>query len=95
MRWSASCSPRSSYYGLADGTDLRAIRWSRGAYDVPGLDSLYTGNDRRSLPSSMPRSTSRDSLKDLGNGFRYDALCRWRREEYESKQNDFSQNTPI
>jgi superfamily II DNA or RNA helicase/HKD family nuclease len=35
------------YYGLADGTDLTAIRWTRGAYDVADLEKVYTGNDRR------------------------------------------------
>ena len=35
------------YYGLADGTDLTAVRWSRGAYDVGDLEKVYTGNDRR------------------------------------------------
>lgn len=35
------------YFGLADGTDLQAIEWKRGAYDVAGLSSLYTGNDAR------------------------------------------------
>ncbi len=35
------------YYGLADGTDLSAVRWSRGMYDVEDLEKLYTGNDRR------------------------------------------------
>lgn len=35
------------YYGLADGTDLTAVRWTRGAYDVGDLEKVYTGNDRR------------------------------------------------
>lgn len=35
------------YYGLADGTDLSAIRWSRGAYDAGELERVYTGDDRR------------------------------------------------
>jgi superfamily II DNA or RNA helicase/HKD family nuclease len=35
------------YFGIADNTDLRGIRWRRGAYDVAGLSNLYTGNDAR------------------------------------------------
>lgn len=35
------------YYGVSDGVDLKGVGWSRGAYDVVGLDALYTGNDRR------------------------------------------------
>jgi len=34
------------YYGLSDGTDLRAVRWSRGAYSADELDAAYTGDDR-------------------------------------------------
>jgi superfamily II DNA or RNA helicase/HKD family nuclease len=35
------------YFGVADDVDLRGIEWKRGAYDVVGLDRLYTGNDAR------------------------------------------------
>jgi superfamily II DNA or RNA helicase/HKD family nuclease len=35
------------YFGIADNTDLTAIGWSRGDYDVAGLAGLYTGNDAR------------------------------------------------
>lgn len=35
------------YYGLSDETDLRAVRWTRGAYDAGDLERVYTGNDRR------------------------------------------------
>lgn len=35
------------YFAIADGTDLRAIQWSRGRYDDSGLENLYTGNDSR------------------------------------------------
>ncbi|HEY3895398.1 MAG TPA: DUF3427 domain-containing protein, partial [Pseudonocardiaceae bacterium] len=35
------------YFGIADNTDLTAITWSRGAYDVAELSGLYTGNDAR------------------------------------------------
>jgi superfamily II DNA or RNA helicase/HKD family nuclease len=35
------------YFGIHDGTDLTALTWSRGTYDVAALDGLYTGNDAR------------------------------------------------
>ncbi len=34
------------YFGVADGTDLRALRWS-GGYETSQLASVYTGNDLR------------------------------------------------
>ncbi|HHV21162.1 MAG TPA: DUF3427 domain-containing protein [Propionibacterium sp.] len=36
------------YFGVGDGTDLRSLTWSRGAYDFSQLSRLYTGNDARS-----------------------------------------------
>jgi len=35
------------YFAIADGTDLRAIRWTRGRYDDADLAGLYTGNRAR------------------------------------------------
>jgi superfamily II DNA or RNA helicase len=35
------------YFGVADGTDLRSLRWSRGGYETSELTALYTGNDMR------------------------------------------------
>ena len=35
------------YFGVSDDVDLRGIQWKQGAYDVAGLDRLYTGNDAR------------------------------------------------
>jgi superfamily II DNA or RNA helicase/HKD family nuclease len=35
------------YFGVADGVDLKDVRWRRGGYDTAGLDALYTGNDAR------------------------------------------------
>lgn len=35
-----------SYYGISDGTDLRAVTWRRGSgYDIAELENLITGND--------------------------------------------------
>lgn len=33
------------YFGVADGTDLTRIAWTRHGYDVEGLTNLYTAND--------------------------------------------------
>jgi superfamily II DNA or RNA helicase/HKD family nuclease len=35
------------YFGIADGTDLSQVQWSRGRYDEQGLSNIYTGNDAR------------------------------------------------
>ncbi len=51
------------YFGLADEVDLTAIEWKRGAYDVEGLDRLYTGNDARA--AKILREL-RDKVTDVG-----------------------------
>ena len=35
------------YFGVADETDLRDVRWVRGRYDERELDGVYTGNHAR------------------------------------------------
>lgn len=35
------------YFGLHDGVDLSAARWTRGGYELAELEGLYTGNDAR------------------------------------------------
>ncbi|KRF01518.1 helicase [Nocardioides sp. Soil777] len=35
------------YFAIADGTDLRAITWTRGRYDERELEGVFTGNDAR------------------------------------------------
>lgn len=35
------------YFGIADGTDLRGVQWSRGRYDQDILSNVFTGNDAR------------------------------------------------
>ncbi|WP_328296237.1 DUF3427 domain-containing protein [Kineococcus sp. NBC_00420] len=35
------------YFGVNDEIDLSAVTWTRGRYDVEGLENLYTGNDAR------------------------------------------------
>ena len=45
------------YFGIHDGTDLEAIEWRRGGYDLTALSGVYTGNDAR----------TRIVLKELGD----------------------------
>jgi superfamily II DNA or RNA helicase/HKD family nuclease len=35
------------YFGLADSTDLRSVRWTRSGYDQAALSDVYTGNEAR------------------------------------------------
>ncbi len=35
------------YYGISDGVDLRAVRWTRTGYEAGALADVYTGNDAR------------------------------------------------
>ncbi len=35
------------YFGVDDGTDLRAVSWSRGRYDIAALSNLYTHSQQR------------------------------------------------
>jgi superfamily II DNA or RNA helicase len=35
------------YYGIADGTDLTALRWSRNGYAAADLAGVYTGHEAR------------------------------------------------
>jgi superfamily II DNA or RNA helicase/HKD family nuclease len=35
------------YFGVHDNSDLSAVRFTRGLYDVGDLEKLYTGNDAR------------------------------------------------
>ncbi|MEO6205513.1 MAG: DEAD/DEAH box helicase family protein, partial [Mycobacteriales bacterium] len=52
------------YFGIADGTDLRDVTWTRGAYDVKGLEGLYTGNDAR---ARIVLKAVRDKILDPGS----------------------------
>jgi superfamily II DNA or RNA helicase/HKD family nuclease len=51
------------YFVVADGTDLRRLSWSRGAYDASELSGVYTGNDAR---SRIILNEVRDKVADLG-----------------------------
>ncbi len=35
------------YFGVHDDADISSVRWTRGGYDVGGLEKVYTGNDAR------------------------------------------------
>lgn len=35
------------YFGIYDGTDLEAVKWRRGGYDLDALSNIYTGDDAR------------------------------------------------
>lgn len=35
------------YYGIADGTDLRELAWTRGRYEVAALNQMLSRNERR------------------------------------------------
>ena len=50
------------YFALADGTDLKAVSWTRGRYDTTELESLYTGNDSR---ARIVLAQLRDKVLDL------------------------------
>jgi superfamily II DNA or RNA helicase/HKD family nuclease len=52
------------YFVVADGTDLRALSWSRGAYDAAELSNVYTGNDARAL---IILNALRDKIVDVGS----------------------------
>ncbi|MGH3794693.1 MAG: DUF3427 domain-containing protein [Pseudonocardiaceae bacterium] len=57
------------YFGIADNTDLTAVEWHRGAYDVVGLSGLYTGNDARAaivLKALARQVTDTSRMRALG-----------------------------
>ena len=51
------------YFAVADGTDLRSIKWTRGRYDEGELDGVFTGNDVR---SRIVLTQLRDKITDVG-----------------------------
>lgn len=57
------------YFAVADGTDLRSVDWSNGAYAVQSLSIVLTGNDAR---ARLVLKALRDKVLDL-DGMR--ALC--------------------
>lgn len=51
------------YFGIHDGTDLEALQWRRGGYDLAQLSGLYTGNDAR---TRIVIDQLRDKVTDVG-----------------------------
>ncbi|MCY7365097.1 MAG: DUF3427 domain-containing protein [Frankiaceae bacterium] len=51
------------YFGVHDDVDLSGLEWKRGAYDVAGLDRVYTGNDGRAV---KVLAELRDKVTDVG-----------------------------
>jgi hypothetical protein len=51
------------YFAVADGTDLRTIKWSRGRYDEDELSNVFTGNDAR---AAIVLNQLRDKVADVG-----------------------------
>lgn len=57
------------YFGIADGVDLSGVRFSRGAYNIDQLNTLYTGNDARSgkvLQALRDKVTDPSRMRALG-----------------------------
>lgn len=57
------------YFGIADGVDLRGIRFSRGRYDLGQLDKIFTGNDARAgkvLTAVQDKVTDPSIMRALG-----------------------------
>lgn len=57
------------YFGVADGSDLQGIRFTRGRYDLSQLSALYTGNDARArivLTTVADKVTDPSRMKALG-----------------------------
>jgi superfamily II DNA or RNA helicase/HKD family nuclease len=51
------------YFGVADDVDLSGVEWTRGAYDIAGLDRVYTGNDAR---ATKVLAELHDKVTDVG-----------------------------
>lgn len=57
------------YFGIADGTDLRAVDWRAGRYADADLDRIYTGNDARAnlvLKQVNDKVTDPHAMRALG-----------------------------
>ncbi|WNG83722.1 DUF3427 domain-containing protein [Mycobacterium sp. ITM-2016-00316] len=52
------------YFGIHDNTDLEALQWKRGGYDVAQLNALYTGNDAR---TRIVLDQLRDKITDVSD----------------------------
>ncbi|MFE4333890.1 DUF3427 domain-containing protein [Streptomyces sp. NPDC056831] len=50
------------YFGVADGTDFRALDWQQGRYDLASLNALLAGNDAR---ARLVVKAVRDNIPDM------------------------------
>jgi superfamily II DNA or RNA helicase/HKD family nuclease len=57
------------YFGVADGTDLSGVAWTRGGYQDSALENLYTANDARVrlvLQSIHVKVAAPNKMRSLG-----------------------------
>ncbi|MEV4043378.1 DUF3427 domain-containing protein [Streptomyces sp. NPDC049744] len=57
------------YFGTTDSTDLRAVEWKRGAYDIASLSSVLSGNEARArlvVKAVRERVANPSSMRGLG-----------------------------
>lgn len=57
------------YFGVADGTDLSGVAWTRGGYQDSALENLYTANDARVrlvLQSIRDKVAAPNRMRSLG-----------------------------
>lgn len=57
------------YFGVADDVSLQDVKWTRGAYDIEGLEKLYTGNDARAtkiIRELQDKVTAVSQMRALG-----------------------------
>ncbi|MFE0276734.1 DUF3427 domain-containing protein [Streptomyces sp. NPDC058992] len=57
------------YFGVTDGTDLSAVAWKRGSYDLSELSNLFTGDDARArlvVRAVMDKVSDPASMRALG-----------------------------
>ncbi|MFJ5843506.1 DUF3427 domain-containing protein [Streptomyces sp. NPDC092903] len=57
------------YFGVTDNTNMSAIKWKRGAYDVGALSNLFTGNDARArlvIKAVQDKVTDPGMMRALG-----------------------------
>ncbi|MCZ7460057.1 DUF3427 domain-containing protein [Streptomyces sp. WMMC940] len=57
------------YFGVTDNTDLSAVAWKRGSYDLSELSTLFTGDDARArlvVRAVMDKVSDPASMRALG-----------------------------
>ncbi|MEU5435665.1 DUF3427 domain-containing protein [Streptomyces sp. NPDC020719] len=57
------------YFGIPDGTDLKALSWQKGSYDLAELGDVYTGNHARArlvVKAIQQKIPHPESMRALG-----------------------------